>query len=117
MSRNWLFYLEDILESVGKIQRYTRDVTFESFCTHDMLIDAVVRNLEIIGEAAKHLPPEARSLMSEVDWSKAAGFRDVIAHGYFGLDLYVVWDVVQTKVPVIAHSTEKVLQQLRNEPG
>lgn len=116
MSRNWLFYLEDILESCGKIRRYTQGVTFEAFRANDMMIDAVIRNLEIIGEAAKHLPPEARTLMPEADWSKAAGFRDVIAHGYFGLDLYVVWDVVQAKVPGLGQSAERVLQQLRDEP-
>lgn len=54
--------------------------------------------------------------MPEADWSKAAGFRDVIAHGYFGLDLYVVWDVVQAKVPGLGQSAERVLQQLRDEP-
>lgn len=114
MSRNWSFYLEDILESARKIQRYTKGMTFEQFRSQDVVFDAVVRNLEIIGEAAKHLPPEARAMMPDVDWSKAAGFRDVIAHGYFGLDLHVIWDVVRTKTPVITVSVEKVLQQLQD---
>jgi uncharacterized protein with HEPN domain len=79
-----------------------------------MVIDAVVRNLEIIGEAAKHLPAEAKTLMPQVDWSKAAAFRDVIAHGYFGLDLHIIWDVVQTKIPPLNQSVEKVLRELKN---
>lgn len=116
MSRNWLFYLEDIVESARKIRRYTEGVTFAQFRAQDLIVDAVVRNLEIIGEAAKHLPAEAKILTPDVDWSKAAGFRDVIAHGYFGLDLHVIWDVVQTKIPLISQSAEQVLDQFRDRP-
>lgn len=90
MSRNWLFYIEDIVESARKIRRYTEGITFEQFRTQDLIIDAVVRNLEIVGEAAKHLPEEVKALTPDVDWSKAAGLRDVIAHGYLGLDLHIV---------------------------
>ena len=116
MSRNWLFYLEDIVESARKIRRYTEGLTFAQFRSQDLIVDAVVRNLEIIGEAAKHLPAEAKTLTPDVDWSKAAGFRDVIAHGYFGLDLHVIWDVVQTKIPLISQSAEQVLHQFRDRP-
>ena len=73
------------------------------------------RNLEIIG-AAKHLPVEAKALMPDVDWAKAAAFRDVIAHGYFGLDLHIIWDVVQTKIPAIKQSTERALKELKYRP-
>ncbi|WP_447601735.1 HepT-like ribonuclease domain-containing protein [Nitrospira sp. Nam80] len=114
MSRNWPFYLEDVVESARKIGRYTEGLTFDQFRSEDMVIDAVVRNLEIIGEAAKHLPAEAKALMPQVDWSKAAAFRDVIAHGYFGLDLHIIWDVVQTKIPPLNQSVEKVLRELKN---
>lgn len=67
MSRNWLFYLEDVVESVQKIRRYTEGLTFAEFRSQDLIVDAVVRNLEIIGEAAKHLPAEATALMPDVD--------------------------------------------------
>lgn len=63
MSRNWLFYLEDIVDGAGKIRRYTKGLTFTEFRSQDLIVDAVVRNLEIIGEAAKHLPAEARTMM------------------------------------------------------
>ena len=78
MSRNWVFYLEDILESALKVQRYTEGMTFEQFQSQDVVFDAVVRNLEIIGEAATHLPPDGKAMMPLVDWNKVAGFRDVI---------------------------------------
>jgi uncharacterized protein with HEPN domain len=117
MSRNWIFYLEDIIESTRKIRRYTQGLTFDQFQSQDVVFDAVVRNLEIIGEAAKHLPPEGRALMPNVDWPKVAGFRDVIVHGYFGLDVHVIWDMVQSKVPDLLLSVEKALQQLKDQPS
>ena len=100
MSRDWTFYLEDIQESAQKIRQYTRGITRETF-GEGLVFDAVVRNLEIVGEAAKHLPPDAIAAMPEIEWSKAAAFRDVIAHHYFGLDINVVWDVIENKIPAI----------------
>ncbi len=76
-----------------------------------MVFDAVIRNLEIIGEAAKHLPTEATAAMPEVEWSKAAAFRDVIAHHYFGLDIDVVWDVVKNKIPAIEIAAAHLLSK------
>jgi uncharacterized protein with HEPN domain len=116
VSRNWPFYLEDVVESARKIGRYTEGLTFDRFRSQDMVIDAVVRNLEIIGEAAKHLPAEAKALMPDVDWSKAAAFRDVIVHGYFGLDLHIIRDVVQNKIPPIRQSAERALKGLKDRP-
>ena len=115
MSRNWVFYLEDILESARKVQRYTEGLRLEQFQSQDVVFDAVVRNLEIIGEAAKHLPPDARAMMPTVDWNKVAGFRDVIVHGYFGLDVHVIWDVVQSKIPALASSVENALHLVKNQ--
>jgi uncharacterized protein with HEPN domain len=116
VSRDWRFYLEDVVESARKIERYTEGLTFDQFRLRDMVIDAVVRNLEIIGEAAKHLPAEAKALMPDAGWSKAAAFRDVIAHGYFGLDLHIIWDVIQTKIPAITQSAEQILRELKDRP-
>ncbi len=117
MSRNWIFYLEDITESARKILRYSQGLTVDQFQSQDMVFDAVVRNLEIIGEAAKHLPPEGRALMPDVDWSKVAGSCDVLVHGYFGLDVHLIWDVVQSKVPALLSSVEKALEQLKDQPS
>ena len=115
MSRNWVFYLEDILESARKVQRYTEGMTFEQFQSQDVVFDAVVRNLEIIGEAAKHLPPDGKAMMPLVDWNKVAGFRDVIVHGYFGLDTHVIWDVVQSKGPALVSSVENALHLIEDQ--
>ena len=115
MSRDWTFFLEDILEAANKVIRYTNGMTLEAFRTNELVFDAVVRNLEIIGEAAKHLPTEIHEMMPEVEWSKATAFRDVIAHGYFGLNVHIIWDVTRNKVPDISKSVEKLLTQLRND--
>jgi uncharacterized protein with HEPN domain len=71
------------------------DVTFEEFANDSMRADAVVRNLEIIGEAIKNIPREIRSKYPVVDWGKAAGFRDIAAHQYFGIKLDIVWSIYQ----------------------
>ena len=114
MSRDWTFYLEDIHASARKVAQYTKGLTREKFHGNGLVCDAVIRNLEIIGEAAKHLPTEATAAMPDVEWTKAAAFRDVIAHHYFGLDLNVVWDVVRNKIPAIEAATTDLLAKQRN---
>ncbi len=115
MSRDWTFYLEDILECSGKVLTYTQGMTLDEFRNNDLVFDAVVRNLEIIGEAAKHLPGEATAMMPDIEWSKAAAFRDIIAHHYFGLNVNVVWDVVQNKIPEIVQSASALLKTVRDK--
>ena len=115
MSRDWTFFLEDILEAANKVLRYTNGMSLEAFRSDELVFDAVVRNLEIIGEAAKHLPREVQERMPDVEWSKAAAFRDVISHGYFGLNVHITWDVIRNKIPAISKSVETLLTQLRND--
>ena len=117
MSRDWTFYLEDILESGLKIQQFTKGVTLDRFRGDAMIFDAVVRNLEIIGEAAKRLPDSVKASMPDIEWSKAAAFRDVIAHHYFGLNVNIVWDVVQNKVPEICEAAESLLKRASDNPA
>jgi uncharacterized protein with HEPN domain len=108
MSRSWTLFLQDILESAKKVRRYTQTLNLESFVKNEMVYDAVLRNLEVIGEAAKKIPPEIRNRYPQVDWRGIAGLRDVLAHAYFGLDDETLWSVVQEKVPqliLILHET------------
>jgi uncharacterized protein with HEPN domain len=99
MSREWRLYLEDIRHACEKIRRFTRGMTADQFRADERPFDAVVRNLEIIGEAAKHIPDATRAHMSKVPWRKIAGMRDWRAHTYFGIDFDILWDVVRNKVP------------------
>jgi uncharacterized protein with HEPN domain len=97
--RDYQLYLEDIKISCEKILKFTSAHDFDSFCNDEMLYDAVLRNLEIMGEAAKRIPPEIQKLHPEIEWRKIAGFRDIIIHTYFGIDDSIIWDVIKTKIP------------------
>jgi uncharacterized protein with HEPN domain len=110
VSRDIRLFLEDIVACCDKIGRYTIGLTFELFCADEQLIDAVARNLEIIGEAAKWVPEQVRSSYPDVHWRKMAGLRDVISHGYFGMDLRLVWDIVQRDVPAVRTKVAAILQ-------
>ena len=109
MSRDWTLYLEDIRDAAVLIVEFTKVLSGEEFAANPLVFHATVRNLEIIGEAAKRLPDEAKARMPEVDWAGSARFRDVVAHRYFGLDPAVVWSIVQTKIPALRSATERVL--------
>jgi uncharacterized protein with HEPN domain len=89
--------LDDIVEACQKVLRYTASMDREAFLADEKTRHAVLRNLEIIGEAAKHLPSEARQLASDIEWKKICGFRDYLTHAYFGVDTDIVWSVISDK--------------------
>ena len=111
MSRDYRLYLDDTRESCEKVLRYVRGLTFDQFMHDEKTFDAVVRNLEVIGEATKHIPLDVRSRYPEVEWPKIAGLRDVVVHEYFGLDEDILWDVVQNHVPVLLNHVLRILAQ------
>jgi uncharacterized protein with HEPN domain len=95
-------YLEDILLSCERVLVYVEHMTSEEFLADTRTYDAVVRNLEIIGEAAKRLPEDLKDNLPDVEWRKISGLRDFLAHAYFGIDDDILWDVVHGKVPQLA---------------
>ena len=111
MSRDYRLYLDDIRESCEKVLRYTHSLSFDQFMRDEKTFDAVVRNLAVIGEAVKHIPPEMRSHYPNMEWRKIAGLRDIVIHEYFGLDVDILWDVVQNHVPVLLDYVLQILAQ------
>ena len=92
-------YLIHIAESLRNVLEYTKDIEYSVFATEKMRQDAVIRNYEIVGEAAKRIPEDFRKLHPDVDWKGLAGLRDILIHQYFGIDLANVWEVVAHFVP------------------
>jgi uncharacterized protein with HEPN domain len=91
--------LDDIRTSIGKIERYIANLDEASFLADEKTIDAVVRNLEIIGEAAKQLPAEFKARHPAIPWPQITGLRNRIVHDYAGVDLKLVWNILQTAIP------------------
>ncbi len=109
MPRDGLVFLDDILEACDKVARYTDGMTVDQFRLDEKTTDAVVRNLEIVGEAAKKLAPELRAMIP-IDWKRIASLRDVLIHQYFGVDVDIIWDIVQTKVPDLHEQVARYLR-------
>ena len=102
MPRDFEVYLEDIREAIVKVRNYTAGLTRQSFAQDDMRIDAVIRNLEIIGEAAKQLPADFKARHSAISRAQIAGLRNRIVHDYAGIDLKLVWHISQIAIRKLA---------------
>ena len=102
-------YLLHIIEAIEKIERYIAKVDFDDFSDNDMMIDAVVRELEIMGEAARHLSDSFQDKHFEIPWYKIKATRNVLIHEYFGVNLKIVWDTCKNDMPLLKAFLEKVL--------
>jgi len=108
MHRDFRLYLDDILDAVQQIRIYTEGMHESDFSKDRKTQDAVIRNLEIIGEAAGCVPQEVQSAYPEVEWRKIKGLRNVLAHEYFGVNLAIVWDVIQNKLSPLESACRKI---------
>jgi len=98
MPRDHRLYLDDILGAIDRIQSYVEGMDHARFAADQRTMDAVIRNLEIIGEAARSLPTEIKDAIPATDWRKIVGLRNLLLHEYFAVSTRVVWDIVQTKL-------------------
>ena len=109
MNRDYSDFIDDIKINIDKIEKFVKGVDFEAFKKDDKTNYAVVRCLEIIGEASKHIPDEIREKYPEIPWRKTAGMRDKISHFYWGIDLKIVWDVIQYDIQELKKSINEVI--------
>lgn len=110
MSREFLDFVEDILDGMNKAETFLEGVTYSQFESDFRINFAVVRALEIIGEAAKRLPDELRQRYPDIPWKSMAGMRDHIIHGYDDVDLQIVWAVVKSDIPQIKPQIERIIK-------
>jgi uncharacterized protein with HEPN domain len=108
VSRDASLYLDDMLEACRRVISYSQDLSREAFLSDLKTRDAVIRNLELLGEASKQVPPDIQALAPNVPWRRIAGLRDVLIHAYFGIDDDILWDVVDVKVPELLPQLEQL---------
>lgn len=111
MPRDYKVYLEDIIDAARKIRRYVSGRASKKRLKDERTFDAVVRNLEIIGEAVKNIPDKVRSAHPEVEWKKMTGLRDILAHQYFSIDDEIILDIIENKLPVLESHIEAILRK------
>jgi len=112
MPREPRVYLEDMAKAIQTVRNYVGTLDKAAFCADDRTVDAVVRNLEILGEAAKQVPPDLRARCPEINWREFAGLRDILIHQYFHVDLDILWDVITTKLDPLEASLRRLLGSL-----
>ena len=110
MIRDPRLYLDDILEAIGLIREYISGYDYQRFASDRKTQDAVVRNLEIIGEASGRIPDEMKTATAYIEWRKIIALRNILAHEYFGISIPVVWDVVQNKLDALEAACRQLLK-------
>jgi uncharacterized protein with HEPN domain len=109
--RDWKLFIMEILESINKIEKYIEGLNYEQFVKDEKTKDAVVRNLEIIGEAANQIPKEIQQKFSNVPWAQIIAMRNRMIHGYFTIDYRIVWDIAKIDIPSLKKELELILQK------
>jgi len=99
INREFILYLEDMHQSMQRIEEYLGDLDFKKFKMTYMVVDAIIRNFEIIGEASKNIPTEIQNKYPEIPWRKMYGLRNLIAHEYFGIDYEMIWQIAKNNLP------------------
>ena len=109
--RDWLFRVHDILEAIAAVQKYVSGMTFDDFVADRKTVDAVIRNLIIIGEAAGHIPDEICKSEPEVPWSDMRAMRNFVVHEYFGVSDKIIWDTLQANLPPLVGLLETIAEK------
>ena len=111
MKKDLVIFLKHIEESIGYVLDYSKGINFLTFKKEKKLQDAILRRIEIIGEAIKNLPIEMNLKYPQVKWSQIAGMRDKLIHQYFGVDLEIVWNVIKEEIPKLNKQIKKIIEE------
>lgn len=117
IKREYILYLEDMFQSMQRIEEYIGDLKFKQFKKTHIVVDAVVRNFEIIGEASKKLPADIHEKYPEIPWRKMYGLRNLIAHEYFGIDYEMIWEIAKANLPKNREDLQKVIKREKAQAG
>jgi uncharacterized protein with HEPN domain len=112
MTRDYRDYLQDILDAIDETAEFTAGLTYDAFTRDRKTTNAVVRSLEVLGEAAKRIPDSLRAKAAEMPWKRMAGMRDKLIHEYSGVDLGIVWTVIKEELPPVRSSVQRLLMEL-----
>lgn len=111
VDRRWQLRIEHMLESIGKVQQYVTGFTEDTFAAQGMVVDAVIRNFQVLGEAVRHVPDEVQARYPEVPWSLIQGMRHILIHDYFAVKLDIVWRTIQQSLPPLVEPLRKILAE------
>lgn len=114
-SREWIFRVQDILEAITKVGRYVENMTLVQFRQNELVIDAVIRNFEIIGEASKNIPLSVRRSYPDIPWNEMSGMRNVLIHEYFGVDISTVWHTTKQNLPTLQKQLQIILREVKGQ--
>jgi uncharacterized protein with HEPN domain len=109
--REWRFYLDDMIQFSEKVLVYTEGLDQESFEADEKAYDATIRKLELIGEAATHIPDKIREASSSISWRKVIATRNRLIHGYLGIDNDILWSIIQDDIPVLLQDLKSLKDQ------
>lgn len=108
LTRQYDLYLKDILDAIEKIEKYTEGIEKSKFIEKDIVLDAVMRNFQVIGDAANELPEEFKEENDEVEWRKVQDFRNIVVHKYWEVDKDIAWEIVEEKIPELKRKIKRI---------
>lgn len=115
--RAYSLFLHDILDAMSKIERYINKMDKDTFLQNDLVMDGVITNLNVIGEAARNIPEDVRERYPDIPWKRLIGLRNIITHVYFGIDYHIIWMIITENIPGIRPSIERAIKTQEHDEG